>query len=173
MKIYVMSRFEILKYLEKNPNFADGKWVISIFDKGSFSPFPDRFNVLKLEFDDVTERDTEDGLLHFNVELAKKIHEFIKNIPADDKKEFIVHCAAGVSRSGAVGYMMNEWFNKFLKMNRIDNEAFTMNNPHIMPNPEVVRILKNELFGTDYRGVFVNDYTYDMYGDRHDNFKEV
>ena len=174
MRIYVESRLYVEKMINRSPDWLLGKWIISIFDKGSCSPiFADRRNILKLEFDDVTEKDTDPGLLHFNSDLAKQIIEFIKPIKADDKRPFYVHCAAGVSRSGAVGYMLNEWFNKYLTLNRADNEAFVMNNSHILPNPEVVRILKKEMFGNDYRGVFVNDYSYDEDGERKDSIVEV
>ena len=174
MKIFVKSRLFISNIISKNPDWILDKWIISIFDQSSFSPISqDRYNILKLEFDDVTEKDTEPGLLHFNSDLAKQIVDFIKPIKANDTKPFYVHCAAGVSRSGAVGYMLNEWFNKYLTTNRLDNEAFIMNNSHILPNPEVVRILKQEMFGSDYRGVFVNDYVYNEDGERQDNIKEI
>jgi len=173
MKIFVKSRLWMIKNLEKNPDFVQGKWIISIFDKDSFSPFLDRFNILKLEFDDVTEADKEEGLLHFNENHAKKIHDFINEIPTDSKKPFYVHCAAGVSRSGAVGYLMNEWFNKFKTVNRIDNEAFQMNNSHIQPNPEVLRVLKKELFGMPFIGIPCNDFTYDQNGEKQDHITMI
>lgn len=144
------------------------KWIISIFstERGiDFSPLPDRYNILKLQFDDVSEKDNiwsseNDNIIFFNEEYAKKIYEFIKEIKVNDKKEFYIHCDAGVSRSGAVGYLLNEYFNKFLTNNKIDDEAFKMNNSHIMPNPLVVRVLKNELFGKPFAGIEVNDYEY-------------
>ena len=173
MKIRVLSRNQITRQYDKNPIFIEKTWIISIFNKGSFSPLPDRYNILKLEFDDVTERDTEEGLLHFNPGLAKEILEFIRKIKTDSKKLFIVHCDAGISRSGAVGYMLNEWFNKYLTSNREDDKYFKDNNVQIMPNPEVVRILKQEMFGNNYSGIFVNDYTYDEDGNRFDNVFEV
>lgn len=174
MKIFVVPRFWVEKQIDKNPDWVQGKWIISIFSKDSFSPIPnDRFNVLKLEFDDVTEKDQTGDVIHFNTNHAKQIVEFIKTINDDGKKDFYVHCDAGVSRSGAVGYLLNEWFNKFIELNRIDNESFVMNNNHIMPNPEVVRILKNEMFGSDYSGIWVNDYTYNEDGERIDHIEEV
>ena len=173
MKIFVESRQYIEKQIERNSDWIMGKWIISIFSKGDCSPIiMDRWNILKLNFDDVTEKDNGD-FLFFNNSLAKEIHNFIKDIPSDSEKPFYIHCDAGVSRSGAVGYMMNEWFNKYLVINRIDNEAFMMNNSHILPNPLVVRELKKELFGNDYKGVFTNDYEYNEDGERIDNIMEV
>ena len=174
MKIYVVPRFWIEKQINKNPDWILGKWIISIFSKNSYSPIDvDRFNILKLEFDDVTEKDQIDDVIHFNKDHAKQIVNFIKPINDDGRRIFYVHCDAGVSRSGAVGYMLNEWFNKYIELKRVDNESFTMNNNHIMPNPEVVRILKDIMFGSDYNGIWVNDYEYNEDGERIDHISQV
>lgn len=173
MKILVKSRQWIINQLDKNPQWFLGKYIISIFSKGDNSPFPDRFNILKLNFDDVAERDLPIGWnvlesssdnIFFNVNHAKVIKKFISNISADSDKTFYIHCDAGVSRSGAVGYILNEWFNKFLSLNQEDNSFFQKNNSHIMPNPLVVRLLKNELFGRPFSNIEVNDYEYDEDG---------
>lgn len=180
MNIYVVPRNYIEKQIEKDINWINGKWIISIFSNGSCSPIPvDRSNILKLQFDDLTEKDKRyEGklgmeLIFFNEDLAKQIHDFINTINDDGKQVIYVHCDAGVSRSGAVGYILNEWFNKFLKLNRNENESFIMNNDQILPNPLVVRLLKNELFGTNFKGIFVNDYTFNEYGDRIDHIEEI
>ena len=182
MKIYVESRNYIERMMEINPDWHIGKYIISIYssEKGiDFSPLPDRFNILKLQFDDVAERDAGgwgsaiDSYIFFNEGHAKKISNFIKDIKANDKKEFYVHCDAGVSRSGAVGYLLNEYFNKYITDNKIDNEAFKMNNSHILPNPLVVRVLKNELFGKPFAGIEVNDYEYNEDGERIDHKERI
>ena len=182
MKILVKSRQWMEYQLNKNHEWFFGKLIISIFSKDSSSPFPDRFNVLKLEFDDVAERDLEVGwnifessheMIFFNEDHAKSIHEFIKDIPADSNKQLFVHCDAGVSRSGAVGYILNEWFNKYLTSNEEDNKFFQQNNSHIMPNPLVVRLLKNELFGKPFANIEVNDYEYNEDGEKIDHNKLI
>ena len=184
MKIYVCSRAEIKGMLKINKEFAKKNYFISIYsseiDYGwgmngepKLSPLPNLPNVCKLCFDDVTEKDKEQNVIHFNKEHAQKIMEFLKTVKDDGKMEFYVHCDAGVSRSGAVGYLLNEYFNKFLKMNRIDNEAFRMNNSHIMPNPEVMRILKLEMFGAPFRGIEVNDIEYNEDGERMDHITKI
>lgn len=179
MKILVVPRHFVEKQVNSNPNWIQNKWIISIFSHGSVSPVQDRFNILKLEFDDVSERDMggwnsiSDNTIFFNENNAKQIHKFIESIPIDSNKIFYVHCDAGVSRSGAVGYLLNEWFNKFLTINKEDQLFFQQNNSHIMPNPLVVRLLKRELFGTDYSGVFVNDYTYNEDGEKIDHIEEI
>ena len=175
MKILVVSRQFVERKIQVCPDWCAGKWIISIFSHFdsnlNYSPCPDRYNILKLQFDDVTEKDNVG--IKFSENHAKKLLDFIKAIKSDSDMPFYIHCDAGVSRSGAVGYMLNEWFNKYIETNREDNEFFIQNNRHIMPNPLVVRILKNEFFGNDYSGVFVNDYTYNENGEQIDNITEV
>ena len=163
MKINVVPRTYVRKELFKNPDWHKDKWIISIYSSpmccpmSCFSPFPNAEDVLKLQFDDVTERDPD--LLHFTSELAKKVKEFISKIKDDGSREMWIHCDAGISRSGAVGYVLDEYFNSFLTDNSVDRNYFKTANEYIMPNSEVVRLLKNELFGTDYSMVFT-DYEY-------------
>ena len=161
MKIYVVSRTYVRKQMFKDPNWYKDKWVISIFSTpvccpmSAFSPFPNASNVLKLQFDDVTERDTDPSLTHFSPTQAEQIKEFVSKITDDGSRDIWVHCDAGVSRSGAVGYVLNEYFNKFLTVNKVDQNFFETENC-IMPNSEVARLLKNALFGTDYSMVFTD-----------------
>jgi len=161
MKINVVPRMFVKKMMNNDQNWYKDKWIISIFSTpiccplSAFSPFPDAPNVLKLQFDDVTEKDTGDDLQHFTSEMAEKIKEFISKITDDGSREFFVHCDAGVSRSGGVGYVLNEYFNKFLTDNKVDQNYFATENC-VMPNSEVVRLLKNALFGTDYSMVFTD-----------------
>lgn len=156
MKIYVVSRQYVESCLKENENWYKNKWIISIYSSESFSPLPDQYNILKLQFDDVSEKDIggwsniPDTCIFFDEEHAKAIHSFIDKIRSDSEKEFYIHCDAGISRSGAVGTLLNEYFNKFLGIHRMDNESFIMNNSHIMPNPLVVRVLKKELFGSPF-----------------------
>ena len=179
MRIRVVPRVYVEKELSKKPDWYVGKWIISIYSSGlgvDWSPFPDRFNVLQLHFDDVTEKDIAvlfENMVFFDTTQAKAIHEFIEKIPAEDKRMFYVHCDAGVSRSGAVGYLLNEWFNKYLTDNKEDYEYFKRENNHILLNPLVVRILKEELFGKPFAGIDVNDYTYNEDGERIDHKEEI
>ena len=175
MRINVVSRTYVRKMMFKDQNWYKDKWIISIFSTpvccplAAFSPFPNASNVLKLQFDDVTERDTDADLTHFTIAQAEQIKEFISKIKDDGSRDIWVHCDAGISRSGAVGYVLNEYFNKFLTTNRVDQNYFeTMNN--VMPNSEVVRLLKNTLFGTDYSMVFT-DYEYNEEAEK--IFKEI
>jgi len=114
-------------------NDTHGNWSVSWFDQ-------DHPNVLRLWFDDV-EQDTdkfsptnEISVKAFTVEDAKKLRDFIKS--NKDKKVFIVHCSAGISRSGAVGQFICDFF-------RCDREEFLKDNPFIHPNARVTRLLNN------------------------------
>jgi len=114
-------------------NDTHGNWSQSWFDQ-------DHSNVLRLWFDDV-EQDTDkfsptnqEKVKAFTVEDAKSIRKFLKD---NKKKEtFIVHCSAGISRSGAVGQFICDFF-------RVDRTEFLRNNPHILPNGRVTRMLNN------------------------------
>ena len=107
-------------------------------------------NVLVLFFDDVV-KDTwvsmnpEDkvGLTakKFTVEQGKQIIDFIKK--NKDCTECIVHCAAGISRSGAVGEFINDIYGE-------DYFAFKARHPWIHPNVEVKSILKKLWYDEHY-----------------------
>lgn len=178
MKIIVVSRKWIKEKISKNPDWSQNKNIISIFSSGSYSPIDDRFNVLKLKFDDIVdipecERMVEKyDLIIFNKNHAKKIYEFINE--CNSNKPFYVHCDAGVSRSGAVGYILNEWFNKYLENNTIDNQFFLDTNSHIAPNPLVVRIMKDVFWGKPtFANIEVNDYSFNEDGEKIDNIERI
>lgn len=113
-------------------NDTHGQWSVSWFDL-------DHPNVLRLWFDDV-EQDTDkfsptnqEKVKAFTVEDAKIVRNFIKK--NKDKETFIVHCSAGISRSGAVAQFICDFF-------RCDREEFLRNN-NILPNGRITRMLNN------------------------------
>lgn len=68
-------------------------------------------------------------------EEIKKIVDFInKN---KDKNSFIIHCSAGISRSGAIARFIKEKF-----PNEVNDNLFNKNNKHIMPNLYIFNRLK-------------------------------
>lgn len=116
---------------------------ISIVDTDQFSksrvPYFkfNHSNVLNLAFDDC-EHDGEpsptqpNGTKAFSKEQAEQLYEFIKI--NKDRKVCLVHCMAGISRSGAVSSFINgitggdwQWFKRM--------------NPQIVPNGRVLRLL--------------------------------
>lgn len=114
-------------------NDTHGNWSQSWF-------YEDHPNVIRFWFDDV-ENDTDkfsptnvESVKAFTIEDAKRLKDFI--IQNKDRETFIVHCTAGISRSGAVGQFICDYF----KCNR---DQFKMDNPHIHPNGRVTRMLNN------------------------------
>jgi len=74
----------------------------------------------------------------FSIEQAETIIGFITLCDQDDEEDcvLVVHCDAGISRSGAVGTFAVD----FLHLNYQD---FTKNNPYLRPNYYVLRVLRN------------------------------
>ena len=101
-------------------------------------------NILKLRFDDAVE-DPDHTLVLFDAGIAGKIVRFVRKI--DPSRLLFVNCGAGISRSGAVGEVLNDYFNRYLESNALDNEYFRRLNPQIQGNPLVRRILREALFG--------------------------
>lgn len=152
MKVLVKSKLEFDKIMKENGidnSNVEQKDIlfISINDTvGMFSEpyFQNKENVLVLHFDDIT-NDIEvptlstneiKKIIAFTEKQAGKIIDFLdKN---KDRKLAIVHCAAGISRSGAVGQFINDYFGE-------DYFKFKKNNPHIHPNPYVLRLLNNKV----------------------------
>ena len=102
-------------------------------------------NILKLQFDDAVE-DPDHNLMLFDERIAGKIVDFIRSI--DTERLLFVNCGAGISRSGAIGEVLNDYFNKHLEHNELDNEYFRRLNREIQGNSLVRRILRDALFGS-------------------------
>ena len=157
MKILVLSVDEVKKFNEYDKEVVKENNFITIRDHKVETPvlnFHKDSNVLCLMFDDVEESDEQELLerfhyIVFNEDMAKEIHKFVERI--DKNKTLYVNCHAGVSRSGAVGIVLNEYFNRFLEDNKNDYEYFFENNKQIIPNSTVSRILKYELFGKPFQ----------------------
>lgn len=76
-------------------------------------------------------------------EQAEQIVDFVLfNIEKVDS--FIVHCSAGVSRSGAVGTFILDLLQR-REYSREQLEDFKRTNPSILPNSYVLRLLNNTL----------------------------
>ena len=105
-------------------------------------PFSEEFlhaeNLLVLYFDDVDE-----GQPHaMTPEQAKQIVDFVST--GDDRSIF-VHCTAGISRSGAVGEVLNWYFNRYLEDNSGDYQLFQHMHRDLVPNAHVRRLLLKDL----------------------------
>ena len=102
-------------------------------------------NLLCLTFDDCTSMD-EGWAEHeapelFDAEMAARVLQFVK----DDGLGLVVQCTAGISRSGAIGFALDEFFNVRDNRNTADHEYFVLENPHVRPNALVLRIMREAL----------------------------
>ena len=100
-------------------------------------------NILRLQFDDATEN-PNGNLTLFSFGMAYQIKDFIAG--ADQSKELFVNCAAGISRPGVVGDVLNEYFNRYLKFNAVDDYYFKQYNRQLLPNPLIRRLLYGVFF---------------------------
>jgi predicted protein tyrosine phosphatase len=73
----------------------------------------------------------------FNEQCAQKVIKFLDVLKNDSNDGILaVHCSAGISRSGAVGTFACDYLG-------LDYNIFLKDNPYIMANPYVLRILRN------------------------------
>ena len=147
MQIYVRARtfFEAARGSWKERHIFRTSRIISI-NSVSFPaeppPFSDEFlhaeNLLVLYFDDVDE-----GQPHaMTPEQAKQIVDFVR---IEDPRPIFVHCTAGISRSGAVGEVLNWYFNRYLEDNSGDYQLFQHMHRDLVPNAHVRRLLLKDL----------------------------
>lgn len=154
MKIRVLPRafFEKIKGTPDEITLLDSSKIISINSSWGWDSEPpfspamrEHAHLLVLNFDDVaqeTERPEDLGrLVMFSTEMAEQIIRFVD----DGGMPLLVHCAAGISRSGAVGEVLNWYFNRYLSNNRTDYDDFIQNNRQILPNPIVRKIMMQKL----------------------------
>ena len=146
MQIYVHARsfFEARQGTKRERELFRDNRIISINSvshPAEVPPFSEEFldadNLLILYFDDV-----EEGFPNaMTPEQAKQIVDFIR---IEDDRPILVHCTAGISRSGAVGEVLNWYFNRF-EADDSDSRKFEIMHPDIVPNSHVRRLLLTEL----------------------------
>lgn len=104
-------------------------------------------NVKIIYFDDV-EKDIDVANLDgsgttikakaFTAEQAKELYSFIKN-NIEGKETVLIHCTAGVSRSGAVASFIHDFVGG-------NWDEFKRNNRYIVPNAHIYRLLHDEWY---------------------------
>ena len=154
MKIRVLPRafFEKIKGTPDEVELLDSCKIISINSSWGWDsdpPFSPELrgheHLLILKFDDIAnEPETPEDLgrlVMFSPEMAGQIRRFVD----DGGMSLLVHCAAGISRSGAVGEVLNWYFNRYLTDSKTDYDDFIQNNRQILPNPIVRRIMMKVL----------------------------
>ena len=134
IKIYARTFFENKIGTAEEERLLDECRIISINDVSIHPeppPFSKRFlqhpNLLVLFFDDV---ETE-GATVFTIKMARQIVSFVQGT---GNRPILIHCTAGISRSGAVGLAVAEQCGC--------EEEFRRENPDIMPNRLVLGKLR-------------------------------
>ena len=103
-------------------------------------------NLLCMVFDDVVEN-ADEQFVKFSEADAKAILDFV----CDDSMPVIVHCSAGIARSGAVGEALDSYYNCFLKRNEEDHQYFLRHyQQRLRPNSLVKRLLMREINARAY-----------------------
>ena len=106
---------------------------ISINDIGKKSYFSkNNDNVLRLFFHDISIEDNDEYNKCITENDIKQLIEFIVR---NKDSNFVIHCEAGISRSGAIGLFINDYFNVMNK------KEFKKINFNIHPN----KYIYNEL----------------------------
>lgn len=134
MKVKILSKlmFEECIVPKLKDKWGDNCFFISILDPdNSENYFPDSDNYKTVWFYDL-EYELGDYKI-FNNNIAKELIEFI--LKNKNKSNCIVHCTAGVARSGAVGKFINNILGEENK------KRFRKSNPHISPNRLVLKLL--------------------------------
>ena len=96
-------------------------------------------DILYLYFDDITEEQynkscNKGKLVLFNTKHARQIHNFIDR--NKDIHNIIVHCAMGVSRSGAIGVVLSKYLN--------GDDLYLYERGSIEPNETVYKLMCEE-----------------------------
>jgi len=108
-------------------------------------------NVLNISFYDIDEAVEISGVKHepITVEQARRIIDFIE---VNQNKNYIIHCVAGVSRSGAVAQFITDFYGW------ADKSTFNYQyGKKIIPNTIVRKRLKEEWIGKHSK-LDINEY---------------
>jgi len=97
-------------------------------------------NVLNLEFDDIEEDLIFSNGVVYKTITTEQADKIIGFIDKNNNKDFLIHCYAGISRSGAVALFLNDFYDW------IDKETFQLDYENrIHPNQKVYHELKMAL----------------------------
>jgi len=169
MKIQCLPRgwFEQIKGTMLEEQVLSHNKVVSIQSRSGFDskpPFSEEGlkspNLLCLTFDDVTYYSTQNAAAvlvgtqeydeteaRFEPVMAQKILNHVGH----GSWPVLIHCTEGISRSGAVGKVLDHYWNFIWDRKPKDHEYFIRVNPKISPNPVVERIF-TEYIETGYLG---------------------
>ena len=142
MKVFIMPKFIFEQAIDGIEKSSKDVFYLSINnpDDEDKTPIREDSDTFKsMWFYDIDE-DIYDEVKDFTYktisdEQLDELYDFImKN---KDKKNFVVHCTAGISRSGAVGEFVNDLFG-------IPYAEFRKQNPNIIPNTYIKKKLNEK-----------------------------
>ena len=145
MKIVILSRDAIAYLKETRSDLTAVANVISVCDPlrepGQNFLFPQGTpNVLSQEFDDITSQISWQYKL-FTVGQAQEIIDFLRSMDKT-KQVLLIHCTAGVARSGAIGRFARQVLRVEFGID-IPLTDFQRANPSILPNRYVLKTLRD------------------------------
>lgn len=143
--------------------------IISINDTGYDTEIYNNKNIIdicKLWFDDIDNIKYEDNDLKLMTkDQGKQIKDFV-NKYKDRVKHIVIHCTAGISRSGAVGFVLARYLN--------GDDKYLWAKDRYLPNKHVYKLMC-ETLGLEYSDKLFKDrkrfrnrnnhYTIKSYGD--------
>ena len=144
MKVFIMPKFFFEQAIDGIEKSSKDVFYLSINnpDDEDKTPIREDSDTFKsMWFYDIDE-DIYDEVKDFTYktisdEQVDELYDFImKN---KDKKNFVVHCTAGISRSGAVGEFVNDLFG-------IPYAEFRKQNPNIIPNTYIKKKLNEKCY---------------------------
>lgn len=139
MKVYILSKTEFEKSVvpKLKDKWSDKSFFISILDPDNPDEnyFKDSENYKTIRVWDLEET-VGNYTQIFNERQAKELTVFIEQ--NKDKESCIVHCSAGVSRSGAIGEFINDLYGESYRV-------FRKRNFRIIPNQLIKRLLNEQI----------------------------
>ena len=95
-------------------------------------------NFLQVKMWDIEENEVGNGLVFYEKPSESELQKIVNFVNKHkDKTVFIVHCSAGISRSGAVVRYISEKF-----YDEVDFDFYKKNNKQIQPNLYILKTLK-------------------------------
>ena len=152
-KIIAASLFEFNRLLDKHTDLNSLFAFISIQDPDAQHCDQYRFRtsspgVLVMQFYDINQRITDlDGTVYEPM-TDVQAHEILRFIEANRQRHFLVHCTAGIARSGAVATFIHEYLTERNKEYVTTYEEFKRDNRQIIPNLHVLTQLRAALAKT-------------------------
>lgn len=145
MEIKILCREGMEDLLKANPDLLDNNYLIGVHDSGNNLDYKWCNPILKDKHDHYLSLCFSDVdykinwmTIPFNKNMAKEVIKFLDKIEVKEDNILYVHCAAGVSRSGAIGTFARKYF-------KLDYNEFKRMNPQIVPNTLVTKLLHKEV----------------------------